>query len=376
MTTRYWLNILDLTGSKVAQLSDSDANSGFQYLIATKKRNDVGILRATISYDIPQAAVFNNLTVGQMLMAELKRSDPDEDIATYTEWRGFVRPVERTAEGKSLPIEIWGVHENALLEWRRVMWPASTSNRSIFSGVAAETVAKLLVQYNVTASATTANGRATNGANDDLPVTVEADAAQGNTISASYAWLNLLPALQRVATLGGGDWSLEYSEVAHSWEFQWHQPYLGTDRSAEVVFSLDRNNMQRPVLNLTNPWEPTVAVVAGQGQGSDRALVVRTGPNYISSSFTREVFIDARDLSATAALEDRGDQKLNELMSRNALDFTVLQTDSLRYGRDYFLGDLVSWRFSGLSGTQQIDSAEIELSDGQTEQIKIGLRDV
>lgn len=375
MTTRYWLNIFDLTGAGVAQLSDSDANAGFQYLVATKKRNDVGILRTTISQVIPQASVFNNLADGEMLMAELNRSDPSEGIETYVEWRGFVRPVKRGAEGVLLPLEIWGVHENALLDWRRVLWPANTANRSTFSNVAAETVAKLLVQYNVTASATTAAGRATNGENTSLAITVEADEARGNTISMGVAWLNLLPALQRVATLGGGDWSLEYDEDSHSWEFQWHQPYLGTDRSAEVVFALDRGNMQGPVLDLENPWEATVAVVAGQGQGEDRALVVRTGDNH-SSAFTREVFIDARDLSTVAALEDRGDERLDEMKSRYTLDFTPMQTDSLRYGRDYFLGDLAAWRFSGLSGTQQVDSVEIELSDGKTEQIKIGLRDV
>lgn len=375
MATRYWLNILDLAGNKVAQLSDSNADAGFQYLVATRKRNDVGILRAIISQEIPQAQPFHDLEAGEMLMAELVRSNPAEDIPIYVEWRGFVRPAKWMAEGVSLPMEIWGMHENALLEWRRIMWPANTNNRSVFSSVAAETVAKLLVQYNATASATTAAGRATSGAYSSFPITIEADAGQGGSISTSFAWLNLLPALQRVATLGGGDFSLEYAGDSVSWEFQWHQPYLGTNRSAEVVFALDRGNMQNPVLDLANPWEPTVAVVAGQGQGDDRALVVRTGPHY-NSAFSREVFIDARDLSTTAALQDRGDQRLDEMKSRNVLDFTVKQTDGLKYGRDYFLGDLVSWRFSGLSGTQQVDSVEIELSDGKTEEIRIGLRDV
>lgn len=374
MTARYWLNILNLSGSTVAQLSDSSAAAGFQYLIATKKRNDVGILRAIISQDTPQAVVFDDLGDGEMLMAELKRSDPDADIATYTEWRGFIRPTQRRAEGVLMPIQIEGVHENALLEWRRVMWPADTANRSSFANVAAETVAKLLVQYNATASATTGNGRETSGVYSSFPITIETDAEQGNTISMGVAWLNLLPALQRVATLGGGDWSLEYDSDAHSWQFGWHQPYLGTDRSATVVFSLDRGNMQQPVLSLVNPWEPTVAVVAGQGQGQDRTIEVRTGPNY-SSAFSREVFVDARDLSTTAALQDRGDQRLQDLKSRYTLDFVPKQTDSLRYGRNYFLGDLVTWRFGGLAGTQQIDSVEIQLSDG-IEEINIGLRDV
>jgi hypothetical protein len=375
MATRYWLNILNLSGVKVAQLSDNSAAAGFQYLVATKKRNDVGILRAIISQEIPQAAVFNNLAEGQMLMAELKRSDPDAGIDTYTEWRGFVRPTRREAEGVLLPMQIEGVHENALLDWRFIMWTAGIADRSTFSNVAAESVAKLLVQYNLTSDATTANGRATNGANSGLPVTVETDAGQGNTISVSVTWLRLLPALQRVATLGGGDFSLEYDADTHSWEFRWHQGYLGEDRSAEVVFSLDRGNMQKPVLNMTNPWEPTVGVVAGQGQSEDRALVVRTGPNHVAG-FTREAFIDARDLSTTAALEDRGDQRLDEMKSRYTLDFTVRQTDSLKYGRDYFLGDLVAWRYEGLSGNQQVDSVEIELSDGRTEQITVELRDV
>lgn len=376
---RYWLNVFSISGTQLAQLSDNDADAGFQYLVATKKRNDVGILRTIISQNIPQAEPFNDLADGEMLMVELNRFEPalgsNPGIPLYVEWRGFVRPKRRYAEGKRLLLEIEGVHENVLLEWRRVMWAANTANRSTFANIAAETISKTLVRYNATSDATTGNGRATNGGYVAFPITIEADGAAGNAISMGVAWLNLLPALQRIATLGNGDFSLEYAGDSVSWEFQWHTPYLGTDRSTEIVFSLDRGNMQEPVLSLANIWEPTVAVVAGQGQGEDRALVVRTGDNY-NSDFDREVFIDARDLSTTSALEDRGDERLNELKSRYALDFKPKQTDSQRYGRNYFLGDLVAWRFSGLSGTQQIDSVEIELSDGQTEQINIGLRDV
>lgn len=379
MAARYWLNILNISGTQVAQLSDSDADAGFQYLVATKKRNDVGILRTIISQNISQAEPFDDLEDGQMLMAELYRFEAplgsNPGIPRYVEWRGFVRVKRRYAEGKRLLMEIEGVHETVLLEWRRIMWPANLANRSMFANVAAETIAKTLVRYNATSDATTGNGRATNGEYAVFPITIEADSAAGAALSMGVAWLNLLPALQRVATLGSGDFSLEYASSSVSWEFQWHTPYLGTNRSAEVVFSLDRGNMQDPVLATVNLWEPTVAVVAGQGQGEDRTLVVRTGDNY-NSGFDREVFVDARDLSTTSALEDRGDERLDELKSRYVLDFTPKQTDSQRYGRDYFLGDLVGWRFSGLSGTQQIDSVEIELSDGKTEEIKIGLRDV
>lgn len=375
MPTRYWLNILDLDGAMIAQLNDDDAGSGFQYLVATQKRNDIGILRSIISQEIPQATIWDELEAGEMYMAELYRSDIPNGIATYREWGGFVRPGRRRAEGKRLLIEITGVHENALLEWRRIMWPADTSNRSVFLAVEAETVAKTLVQYNVTVSATTAAGRATAGANADLPVTIEVDAGRGNVISVSFAWLNLLPALQRVSVIGGGDFRLVRDTDAVSWEFQWRAPYLGTDRSDTVVFALDRDNMENPVLTLTNPWEPTVAVVAGQGQGENRTLVVRTGPNHVSG-FHREVFIDARDLSTVAALQDRGDERLDELKARNTLEFIPLQTDALRYGRDYFLGDLVTGRFGGVEITPQIDSVEIELPERGFENIKIGLRSV
>lgn len=375
MATLYWLNILDLSGDILAQLNDDDAGSGFQYLVATQKRNDVGILRSIISQEIPQAAIWDELEAGEMYMAELYRSDIPAGIATYREWGGFVRPGRRRAEGKRLLIEITGVHENALLEWRRVLWPADTANRSTFATVEAETVAKTLVQYNATTSATTGAGRATSGAYTAFPITIEADEGRGNEISVSFAWLNLLPALQRVSTLGGGDFRLVKDSESVSWEFQWRQPYLGTDRSDDVVFSLDRDNMENPVLTLTNPWEPTVAVVAGQGQGDQRTLVVRTGPNYVSD-FHREVFVDARDLSTIDALQDRGDERLDELKSRDTLDFVPLQTDALRYGRDYFLGDLVTGRFSGIEITPQIDSVEIELPERGFENIKIGLRSV
>lgn len=251
---------------------------------------------------------------------------------------------------------------NELLRWRHVAWYAGTASRSYFEDLEAETIAKTLVTYNITSSATTANGRIRAGTNyPATQITVEADAAAGNALDWYCAYDNLLATLIELSRVGGGDFNLEYGGTG-IWQFKWYDGQLGSDVSASVVFSLGYGNMQNPVYTLDREQEATVALVGGQGKQDERDVITRTGDDY-SASNDIETFVSATDVEFgdSSALEDRGDEKLEKSRQVESFDYEIIQTQGSQYGVDYGLGYLVSVLnpFTGAAMTQKVTGVTV-----------------
>lgn len=285
-------------------------------------------------------------------------------------WRGETRADDENGVSTYTGVAVDGI---GLLELAAVGYAAGSSGRNTWSASKAETVAKALMTYNLTASGTLVDGR--KSAVTAPGVSVQADGAGGNTISFSCAWYRLLDALQEVARVGGGDWDMVRSGVG-TWEFRWYTGQMGTDRSGSVVFATNYGNMRRPRLVRDYVSERTVAIVGGQGEEAARAVVVRTGANYDADVNWGETFVDARNAETTAALQAAGDARLGELQAREQLSFEVVQTPGSSYGVHYDLGDLVSGRYWDVSATKQIVGVSVEFAEQGGERIEIELESV
>ena len=261
----------------------------------------------------------------------------------------------------------------AMLGWRIVAWPAGKNLRSQFESDKAETVMKTLADYNAGPNATTGNGRQRTGS--ITGITIESDGANGNTVDWYCAYDNLLKTLQELALIAGGDFDL-VKTGSSSWEFRWYTGQLGTDRTVTVIFANELGNMANPKFRQRRMKERTVAIVAGQGEGDDRDIEVRTGTDY-SASNDLEMFVDARDVTIgnSDALQDRGDQKLVEVEAEEEFEFDVLQIPSTLYGEHYFLGDLVTARspFSGSELTRKVMAVDVTVERDGRERIRVGL---
>ena len=304
-------------------------------------------------------------------IVEIWRSDLEQGVAWYLDFTGLFRYEERRAnsDGRSTyTARCPGIMH--LLSRPVVAYKSGAANRSTFTSAKAETIAKTLVTYNATTSGTTGDGRVRNAEN--LGVTLEADAARGNSMDFACAWQNLLSSLQKVASIGGGDFDLEVSAPGQ-YEFTWYAGQLGTDRSASVVFSLSYGNMANP--RLVRNWlgERTVAIVGGQGQDSTRTLVTRTGATYAAGYRASEVFVSAVQYTTTAGLNGVGDAKLYETETRDELTFDVLQVPQTLYGEHYFLGDLVTGVYEGVTATKKIRKVSIGVAGTGEETIQVEL---
>lgn len=259
-----------------------------------------------------------------------------------------------------------------MLGWRIVAWPAGTLNRSLFENKRAETVLKTLVAYNTGADATAANGRIRDGV---IPgIGVEANGGGGNLVAVGCAYANLLETLQKVAAIGGGDFDLVKTGAA-AWEFRWYAGQRGVDRSNNLLFALERGNMAEPEYRFDRTEERTVAVVGGQGEGADREVVVRTGPDYATGNDI-EVFADARHTETAAGAESAGDARLEEMRARQEFDYRVIQTPGCAYGAHYGLGDLVRAQYGAVNVLQKIVGVSVSLDRDGAEKIDVEMATV
>jgi len=343
MSVEYRLDIYTAAGVLQAVLTGS-ASGGFRTLTYNKRVNVGGMLQFTLDGADPLVPLLEDKGI-----VEVWRRDAVNGIAWYRDMTGLFRKQERSYITGPEFIAICQ-HPLALLSWRTIGWLAGTADRSEFIGDPAETVMKVMVDYNASANATVGNGRERTA--NTLGITVEADGANGNVVDWYCAWDNLLESLKKLAQVGGGDYNL-VSTGAAAWEFRWYTGQLGTDRSASVIFSLEHGNMARPVYKLDRLQEATAAIVCGDGVGAARNVTIRTGTDYAAGNDIEIIHADGM-LTTVVGRETAGDQKLRERQAESAFDFDVIQEGAKLYGRDYFLGDLVTARYDVVEETRKI----------------------
>lgn len=163
--------------------------------------------------------------------------------------------------------------------------------------------------------------------------------------------------------------------------------YKGADRSVDnadgnepIIFSQDFDNLTSSEYSLETSAEKNVALIGGQGEGVNRfySLIGNT-----SGMQRREVFIDAASISKTYKEGEQektySDSEYNEMLSTHGLQklAEMTRTESFSgmievsgqwvFGRDFFLGDIVTVQDSGLKkyiNVRVIGVSEIEDENG------------
>jgi hypothetical protein len=84
--------------------------------------------------------------------------------------------------------------------------------------------------------------------------------------------------------------------------------------------------------------------------------------------------VDARNQSTTAEYQQLGDIVLAEAeRQRSRIEVQILQSEALRYGRDYVLGDLVSVYTGSTTLTRKVQSVGLHFSSDGSEAVDVGL---
>lgn len=361
MAARYQLRLKNSLGAVVA------VTDRFERLAYTKRVNTPGFYALQTFDGNP---FLDDLDLDYQL--EVWRRDQAAGIDWYLDFEAFHRTLvrQRNQAGKAIIICYGAGYEDLLA--RRIIEGGLGIADTEKNGPA-ETVIKEFVDEQAGPSAAVA--RQTTG------LSVEVDGGLGNLIDMSRAWRNLLEVCQEIALIGGGDFSLVGIDPPPSFEFRWHDGQLGDDRrvgtSTPVVFALGFGNMAIPVYSLARTDEVDYVYVGGQGEGVLRNVNEVWNVTAIADSpwNRREVFVDARNEDTDPALDSKGYKILEEKQAQESISFDVIQTAACLYGRDYFLGDLVTARYDDIQVNKKIVGVNIVIQ-GNREQVDLELADV
>lgn len=120
-------------------------------------------------------------------------------------------------------------------------------------------------------------------------------------------------------------------------------PYVAFLPSFENLINSEYENITANYCNIT--------LVAGEDEGVNRKTAI-VGNNSVTGLNRRELFTDARDISSqvdggtltpaqyTAALQNRGNEKLQEVKIEKNFNGKVEPTQMYKYGEHFYMGDI------------------------------------
>jgi len=206
-------------------------------------------------------------------------------------------------------------------------------------------------------------------------------AAHGYTdrVQVQYTGKNILEAIEALCAAKNYGFKVLLQDDKLAVDF-----YKGTDRSMSqsvnprVLFSEQYDNLAATTYTLNKADYKTVALVAGEGEGSARRRTVVGRTVDQSGLHRREVYVDARDVSSnegeitdeeyTAQLAERGATALSEAPIVQSMEGTIEPLQMYVYKQDYFLGDIVTVRnkYGVQVDTQVLEVVEVWDESGYT----------
>lgn len=188
----------------------------------------------------------------------------------------------------------------------------------------------------------------------------------------------------------GGNLLEKISEVCKTYKIGFKMPivnnelrfdlYEGSDRSygqsenPYVVFSDEYDNLDEVVYNRNASNKINFAYVAGEGEGINRKIVSAYEGEEPSGYDRNEIWVDQRNMSSNEG--EITDEELTEQMKEEGienlvpitenLDGKLLNTTGYVYGKDFFLGDIVTVQMKKWNG-MYINARIVEVIESEDE---------
>lgn len=192
-----------------------------------------------------------------------------------------------------------------------------------------------------------------------------------DTVTVQYTGDNLLEAIEKLCAAYNYGFKITLEAGLLVLDF-----YKGTDRSVSqsenprVVFSEEYDNLTASTYTRNKTAYKTIALVAGEGEGSDRKTTTVSRNTDQEGLHRRELFVDANDISSNegevsdseylALLAERGNTNLSEAAVVESMEGTVEPRQMYTYKKDYFLGDIVTAanKYGVQANTQPLEIVE------------------
>lgn len=319
-------------------------------------------------------------TLFSVIVEYPRRSTPvkneiyDSDVAV----RGLYRDTQKIFDSDgNLYYMLYLVTPNEVLTRYVSGYPTGVNNKSSWVGASAAQIAYDVVLYNMTASATTVNGRVR-----DAPVIRDMTAVNATSgiavidysVEPGTSLFDVITDLAETYQFDFEVLTVLSSGIDLMFKVDEQGADLSTDRTASVIFDINLDNIRQASVNGGSIKEETVAVVGGSGDGASRTFEIRTGTNYSAPENDRETFVNART-SGDDELAAFGDAVLARLQAKSIFSSDVESSFGWVPIRDYDVGDFVTVVVGTDSATRRITSMEISFDQTQKPIFSIELED-
>lgn len=202
--------------------------------------------------------------------------------------------------------------------------------RRTFTATNAEDVMRALVNENVGPGALVARR---------IPkLVLGTDAGVGTNVTMGFRMDPLGDALRSVAIAGGG-LGFRTTQVGSQIQFLVYQP---VDRTGQVRFSRGLGNLRSYTYDPEAPTATVAIIGDGSGEGTSRIFYEYTDATAVSQWGRYVEFVDRRDTTTPAELDQAGAEALARGAEKARLSTVTIDTATQRYGVHYGLGDRVS----------------------------------
>lgn len=180
---------------------------------------------------------------------------------------------------------------------------------------------------------------------------------RGAMVSFQTRYKNLLDELEKLSILSGLGWDIVFDGSSYVFDVvEGRDLSIMQTANPPVIFSNEFGNTKSQKVIESSLDYKNVAIVAGQGEGADREVIMVGGASGLDR---KEVFIDARDIEEGGNLLDRGEQKLAEYAKIESFETSVLSYGPFKYGEDWRIGDIVTVQNESKTRTAHLRVTEI-----------------
>ena len=190
----------------------------------------------------------------------------------------------------------------------------------------------------------------------------------GSNVRIETRFKPLLEEVQQLAKSGGITFGTEMDDNG-TIRFRQYEP---VDRSRYIRLSEDNDALGEWSMERTRP-EVTKVLVAGQGEGDARTLVLMEG-NQNDWGVNRLVFQDRRDTDELAELQQAGEDTLLDNAETATISLDLVDTPDMEFGKDYHLGDIVTVQLAdGATIVDGVQQVELDYTaQGRTGKVTVG----
>lgn len=336
--------VMERTESGYSLTSSID---NYETLTFTQSFFNVGSFSFSMLADSPQAKYVN---VDSFVVIS-------DNFGGATPLIGVIQTVDRAIdEGSKKILRADGLEASCILSYRMVD-PGSSAARYTSTGTF-EAAIKALVNSQCGATVTDAN-RAFPG------FTVAPSAGRGPSYTFNERWSNLSEAVQKGCIAAEVGYRISWSgsglvfDTIHGLDRT-----LGNGVNNPAVFSTDFDTVRESHFTLSRSNYKNYAYAGGQGVGTARVIQPVYSTDSTPTGYKRrEIFVDARDLSATADLTTRGNQALDEYQYESFVEATINPFATFAQSSGATLGDLVTVQSFGMEAECRITGISEQWSE-------------